>query len=378
LTKRNSAYLFLTGIIPLAVASCTQEPPAMPPPMAPPQIRFTKSGLIEAAVRDLQLPGIPDAPLSSSSTRQQRDEYLLATESALRALKDLPGADAGKPHLEKTLLPASRSDEVLAIGNLLAVELGAAIDRSDQMRAAAALRLAWAYANTVGEECIENWVVSDAIAESMCRGIKAVAGQLDDKSSALLRSTLSELQTKFPSPDTAIRGTLSRLKAWQIEQSNLPPATPEQVLHEVAGQERIASNPALLAALRSRAAGDGMLTAAIRTNESRITEKAVSDYLEEVAAGGRPVPISIDSGTHPLAALYLAALRPSLDAAPGLTALRKEGVQLVGLTIRIIAAELPKDLSGFGEDATSPMSNLKFEYHRSATEFELVRPRKTR
>jgi len=367
--------VFLGALLAVVAGCGDKAPPPAPAPL--PEVELFSDQLVTKAMESLKLSAVPEAPLSPTSTRQERAEYLLATEDARKCFAKLMLAPVPEPEQQRTLLSRDRTDEILSVSRVLGVQMADAIDRGDAESAKKALFIGFRYADLVGRYSVGDWVSSGAIADGLCQGIKSVAEQLDEKTASALRQAVEDLNAKAPDPGTSILQTIGRLKNWAITVGTAKSGVSvEQALMEVSPTTsgRPLPTPAIVNALRKRAA-NGMLSAAFRTNEANLTAARAEEFLNG-ARSGSTVALKVPQPTsNPLAALYLGVLRPNIEAAPRLADIREESLRTVALTVRIIAAGMPADLTTFGQDAISPVSGMRFEYKKSTDSFELVRPR---
>lgn len=321
----------------------------------------------------LQASGTPEPPLSAEATRTARREYLNATEAALTSLARLPEAKQEKRPSTARLLLEDQSSRVLTISKLLAVELADSIDRSDAPRAERTLRLAVAYADSVAIRSIPDWTASGAVADTLALGIRSVEPQLDDDLAGQLSAVLESLIKSAPNEDLVLAADAKRIRSWMDSISASTESVRVESVPLMAGVDPDARTP-LAAEYREALAvlaPDGMIPHEVMVAESRIAADLTAGYLNDPRG---PVP-SIDETRHPISALLLSILKPTITAAPDLANLRSENLRLIALTLKIAAAHQPDDLTAMGEFAISPVSGLPFEYIRRESGFDLVRPR---
>jgi hypothetical protein len=331
-----------------------------------------KTDLIERAAKALEVPGVPDAPLSATSTRDQRAAYLVATEEAYSSLLKLSHAPGSPGVAAPQLVETIDTNKVLLVSRMLAVNLADAIDRSDQARAELSVKTAIAYADTLAGSSISEWLVSGTVADSLAQGIKSVGAQLDQPMATRLRATIDELQSAGPSEEAVIDDSIDRFHSWQRKLAKSFEAVPVSQLILCAGGDptgRATLSPSLEKDL-SAVAPDGKVPYQVMVSEAKlVVDTAVGRLRKEDAQE------PIDSKHHPVAGLYWSLIRPSIEAAPDLAEIRRENLRMLSLTLRVLVAKVPDDLAAFGEDAVSPVSGMKFVYKKSNEGFELVRPR---
>lgn len=362
------------GALAVFAIGCGKEAP--PPAAPPPVVELSSDQLIAKALDGLKVPGVPDAPLSTTATRQERGEYLLATEAPRKSLEELLIAPVPNLQPSNTLLSADRTDEILAFSRILGVQIADAVDRGNADDAKKAFFIGFRYADLVSRTSVGDWVASGAVADGLCQGIKSAAKQLDSKTAAALRQAVEDLNAKAPDPGGTILETVNRIKSWAAHTgSSKEDVSAEQALMEIASNTsgRQLPTPAV-EALKKRTA-NGVLSAAFRAKEVILAQVRAEEFLNGARSGSTMQLRVPDPAVNPLAALYLSVLRPNIEAAPKLAEIREENLRLVALTVRIIAAGMPADLTAFGQDAISPVSGMRFEYKKSGDSFELVRPR---
>jgi hypothetical protein len=363
---------YLPFVLAVAAASCGCNIGSGNAPSEPesPASSFSADEVIVAAADKLMAAHVPGAPLAPGVTRRQRSDYLLATEEALRLLKGL--ANAGPPrHVVSGFLEDRGSTQrIIGIGSLLAVELADAIDREDTRRAFETVRLAYTYADCASSEGVADWEAAGAVSDCLVRGLKSLGTFLDAKFSAVLRQAVLEAGRGGPDPVAVIKLEVTRISSWQAATERVGDVRVEQLLRSVGSARR--PSPALVNALR-RFAANGTISKDLISAESRLAAAVCERY----AMGHGRVALAIpEAEKHPLAALYLEQIRPSIEAAPYLAQLREENLRMMALSVRLMEADPPNDLSAFGEDAISPVSGMKFGYRKLGGGFELIRPRK--
>lgn len=342
-----------------------------------PEVMRSGGELVAAAAAALKVSGIPEPPLAAESTRQQRQEYLVATEEALSTLRKLPAAGPDAPAVGDTLIPHDRTSEVLALGKLLAVELADAIDRSDAKRTEDALRLAFIYSDSLYKDSIAAACAGASVADSLVLGLKSVAGQLDSPLTTKLIETLDSIERHPPQPSAAIAESQNRIARWlkKVKAINESPKVADLLFVAGADQHmRLTSTPEFQKALKGLEV-DGRIPADVLAKESELVVERVAEYLHAAGSGERPTLNSPELSAHAIAALYISVVRPSIEAAPRLGQMRLENIRILRLAIRILSADSPDDLSSFGEDAVSPVNQMKFRYTKTKGGFELERPR---
>src|SRR5688500_18957154 len=99
---------------------------------------LSKQAIVTLAAQSLTASGMPEPPLRNESTRAERKEYLAATQGALEQLRKVGSAKSEQRDPSARLLLDDRTEQILAVSRLLAVELADSIDRSDARRALAA------------------------------------------------------------------------------------------------------------------------------------------------------------------------------------------------------------------------------------------------
>lgn len=357
---------------------CAPKPKAAQPP-APAPVRNADE-LIADSLTGLRLNGIPDPPLSPVSTRNDREAFLVATEQPRELLRALITAEVPPAEVGAELFGKDHTQETSVIANALAVELADAIDRGDEEGAKRALFAAFRFADVVARNSVADWMTACGIADALCQGIRSVAPQLTTKLASVMRQAVEDLNAKAPDANTAILNTSNRIKNWSgAATQNSAPISVEQAvmecLSDTAGRQP--STPMVLEALKAKSQ-NGMLPAAFRANQVRLASDMVIAFLDGARSGSTVSYVLPDAKAEPLAALYVASLRPSIEAAPKLSAIREECLRLIMITVRIIAAGTPDNLSGFGDEARSPVNGMLFEYRKTKDGFDLTRPRQSR
>lgn len=352
----------------------------------PPQrITRTANELVNEALQSLQVSGIPEPPLNVKSTREDRTEFLLATKKCLHALLMLPQAQPGTINPPPNLVPPNRTEEILVLSKVLAVELADAIDRNDATRSAAALRAAFHYADHVASESIASALAASAITDVLISGVKTVSPQLDASMTEHLLNTIEEAANSPAPIENTFQNEKARLRNWKnsLAHSKQPVSVAQflsKITEFVSAENRL--NPdtekLLRAFARKTSKNSENLPPAILAQGASLAYKKVEKTLA-AAQKGIPSPnLDLDPKSHLIASLYLWRLKPWLMSAKDLDAIRQENFRLLALSIRLSSMELPDSLEPFGEDAISPVSGLPFEYKRLENDFELMRPRKTK
>lgn len=333
-----------------------------------------KADLIERAAKALEVPGVPDAPLSVTSTRDQRAAYLVATEEAYGALLKLDEAPGSPGLAAPQLIQSIDTNKVLLVSRMLAVNLADAIDRSDQARAELSVKTAIAYADTLAGSSIAEWLVSGTVADSLAQGIKSVGNQLDQPMANGLRSIIDKLQAAGPSEEAVIDDSIDRIENWRRKVAkSLQPVPVSQLILCAGGDPtgRATLSPSLEKEL-SVVAPDGKVPYNLMASEAKLVVDTAVSHLRSKEA-----QTAIDPKLHPVAGLYWSLIRQSIEAAPDLAEIRRENLRMLSLTLRVLVAKMPDDLAAFGEDAVSPVTGMKFVYKKSNEGFELLRPRPT-
>jgi hypothetical protein len=355
------------------VISCDRDPHggAKPPPAAP----TPASAVIEQAHQALALAAGRPLPLSRASTRREREEYLQSAAAALKALLSLPSAERDKPP------PNSVTRETLEqVSGLLAVELADAVDRDHPDRVAGAIRAAYAYADYLSTSGVTAWVLTSAVPERLAAGVRSVAHQVDADVVETVNRTLDAISAAPPEPKTAIEATHGRILDWRAKLNGDTSVEALLKAYGTSADGRPSLSEDLEEQVRAFATRHGdanVISGKTLQREADIAVAVLTDFLDR-AARGEPCHIERPSPKeHPVAFLFVVFFWPDVEMAPHLTALRQEGIQILALTVRIIAAGFPPDLSSFAELAVSPVSNLPFGYKVEGDTFVLERPRRT-
>lgn len=352
---------------------CDREPPAAakPPPTPPP----AASELVLRAHQALALAAGGPPPLSSESTRREREAYLQGAEAALKALLALPEAKPDGPPTNQI------SRETLEqVGALLAVELADAIDRDQPERLSRAIRAAYAYADYWSAAGVTMWVLSSSIPERLASGINSVADQVDANLVTAATDTLDALLARQPDPKAAIEASRRRILEWYEKLKGDTPVEALLKAYATSADGRPSLSDDLAEEVRAfavRAGNPKILSYETLQKEAKVAVAALTNFLDRAALVEDARIENPSADGHPVALLFVLFFKPDIEMAPRLVALRQEGIQILALTVRIIAAGVPADLSSFGELAISPVSNLPFGYKVEGDTFVLERPRRT-
>lgn len=355
------------------ILGCDREPPvaAKPPRVAPPPT----SELIERAHQALALTVGSHLPLSRQSTRPEREAYLQSADAALKALLALPDAKVDS-------LPPTRvtRDTLEQVSGLLAVELADAIDRDQSERVSRAIRAAYAYADYWSAAGVTVWVLTAAMPERLAAGVRSVAGQVDADLVETVTETLEAISAAPPSPESAIDATRTRILEWRAELKGETPVDALLKAYATSADGRPSLSEDLAAQVRAfaeRAGNIERISEQALLKEAEVAVSALTGFLDRAATGENARIEKPSAEEHPIALLFVLFFKPDIEMAPKLVALRQEGIQMLALTARIIAAGMPADLSSFAEFAISPVSNLPFGYKVEGDTFVLERPRRT-
>lgn len=337
-----------------------------------PSKEATAAELVETAISSLQVAGIPEPPTAIGATRQQREEYLLATENARNALLQLVNAKTNPPAPNPVLVPEINQSEIMALSAVLAVDLCDAIDRSDAKRVEQSLRAAIAYSDFLSLTSIAGWRKSGAVSDTIAQALKSVSEQLDAQITETIDSTCTALEQKGPNPANTIQLESERLSRWLASMKETKDLVPvDQFLRS--GREGVQSrspmSPDIEKAIQRKAI-HGKLKPEFVVSEAQLAFDLAMDAIQRHQAVEIP-----DIKDHPLAAIFLGTIRPDIDVVPFLSELRKENLRLIALTARILASGSPDDLSAFKDQAVSPVNKLPFVYKKNKSGFELDRPR---
>jgi hypothetical protein len=272
------------------------------------------------------------------------------------------------------LLPEDNTHEILLISKMLAVEFADAIDRSQPGRAAGAVQLAFDYADSVSRRSVPDWTASGAVADTLALGIRSVHEQLDEKTAEELLLKIAALEKSAPNPNISLVSDAKRIKRWlESIEANKRPVQPETVPH-MTGMDpssRAYSAPEFQKSIEALAP-NGEISPDVFYAECRIAAEQAEIYLLEPRG---PIP-TVDGSRHPIGALVMTMLNPTVQAAADLAKLRQESLRLLALTVKLSGPSPPDDIGMLGEEAISPVSELPFEYRRTNGSFDLVRPRK--
>ena len=334
---------------------------------------LSKQAIVALVSQSLTASGMPEPPLRKEATRAERKEYLAATQGALDELKKLGTAKSENRPRSAQLLLDDRTEQILAISRLIAVELADAIDRSDANRAVAAIRLASNYVAFVSQRSVPDWLASAGIADTLAVAVKSVSDQLDSEMADVLTTELIRLEGAAADPGDVLLADATRMDEWLKAVETISDEVSIESIEKMAGgrPDSRASSADALAKAVAEVAPSGNVPPEVFVAESRIAADSVATYLRE-PRGPQP---QADSTRHPIAAYLISFLRPTFSDAPRLKDLRAENWRLLALTIKVAAADHPEDLSAMGELAISPVSNLPFEYVRRESDFDLTRPR---
>jgi hypothetical protein len=334
---------------------------------------LTKQAVVALVAQSLTSSGMPEPPLRKDSTRADRKEYLSATQGALEQLRKIGLAPSENRQPSAELLLEDRTEQVLAISRLLAVELADAIDRSDKVRARATVRTAADYGAFVSDRSVPDWLASASIADTLAVGVKSVATQLDSDMADAVAEELARLEAGKTEPSAVLLADARRIEAWFASAELIREPLTAEAIEKMAGARpdaRAGRTDAFAKAVEV-IAPNGLVPVETFIAEARIAVDAVATYLKEP---NREQPTA-DSSRHPIAAYIISLLRPTFIDAQRLDELRAENWRLLALTVKVAAADLPEDLSAMGELAISPVSKLPFEYVRREGDFDLARPR---
>lgn len=355
------------------VIGCNHEPPtsAEPAPEAPPPA----SALIEQAHQALALTVGTPLPLSRESTRREREAYLQSAAMALKALLALPAAERDDPSSSRVT-----RETLEQVSGLLAVELADAVDRDQPDRIASAIQAAYAYADYWSATGVTFWVLASAMPERLAAGVHSVAAQVDADVAETVTRTLDAISAAPPNANTAIQATRAKILEWR---KKLNGGTSVDALLKAYGtstdgrpllSEDLANQ---VRAFAKRHGNADEISGQTLSQEADVAVAALTDFLDRSSQGEVPLIAKPSPEEHPVALLFVLFFRPDIELAPKLIALRQEGIQILALTVRIIAAGVPPDLSSFEKLAISPVSNLPFGYKVEGDTFVLERPRRT-
>ncbi|HWP30709.1 MAG TPA: hypothetical protein VNK96_03145 [Fimbriimonadales bacterium] len=391
MSTRNKIFIWIFPLGLLLASGCNPNKTVLPdgasaqPPEPPHKITHTANELVNEALQSLQVSGIPEPPLNAKSTREDRTTFLLATKKCLQALLMLPQAETSTFVPPPNLVPPNRTEEILVLSRVLAVELADAIDRNDAKRAAAALRAAFHYADYVASESIASALAASAITDVLISGVKTVSSQLDASMTEHLLNTIEEVANSPAPIESTFQNEKARLRKWKdtLAHSKQPVSVAQflsKIKEFLSAENRL--NPDTEKMLRAFAKKTSKksesLPPALLAQGASLAYRRVEETLA-AALKGKPTPnLDLDPKSHLIASLYLWRLKPWLINAKDLDAIRQENFRLLALSIRLLSMELPDSLQTFGENAISPVNGLPFEYKRLENDFELVRPRKTK
>lgn len=324
----------------------------------------------------LSVPGVPPPPLSKGTQRAARNEYLVSAEKALTLLKQLNETELGPRPVAPSLLPPSRSEEVVRIGSALSVALASAVDLNDSKRAVEILKTAERYIRFVAEESINGYLESGAVYDLISQGLQSLDGPRDSKTLQSLAEAWKSLEGNQEIANASLEAERKRLEDWTVGWSRAAKGlTVSEVVNSISENSgaRTAGNDMLTKRISEFAKSKGnslVFSPNLLAEESRI---AVESAIKTLNPKSEISP-TIDSDKHPIAAAYFARLRKWLIAAPKLVALRDEGLRLVAISAQLLAGPLPNSLQPFGKDALSPLSGMPFTYRLSKQGFDLLRP----
>lgn len=376
---RFGSWFFVLAALSLALLpGCRKDTTAgaQPKPNAveAPTPQRTAAELIRAAHNALAVaPGMP-APLSLTSARKDRQEYLQGMEQPLALLLDLPNSEGREQPFEDEVPP----DLFERCADLFAVELADAIDRDQPDRASQALVAAFAYADRIGTRSVSQWVRANGLADRLCVGIRSVAPQVDEQMAQQINETLRQIADWKVDPKPAIEFSKRRIEEWRNQEIAATPVDKLLTTYGTSLNGRQVLSQELANKIRgfAKKLGDSQtLAAAALQAERDLAADAVLSFLNAAQQDPTVVLQLPDAAQHPIALLFVLYFRSDMEMAPRLIPLRLESIRLVSLTARILATGLPKDLTPFGEDAVSPVTNLAFGYKVEGQSFELVRPR---
>lgn len=381
-TPLRLATLFALGLT-LGLFGCKRPDADAATDGAPqPAETLTAGQLISQALDLTKTAAVAEPPLERTSTRTDREKYLEAVGLALEKLRNVPAGSrfAGDPPV--SMFPIERAPEVLRLGRLFAVDLADAVDRNEPERAAAVLRAAFNCSDYLSTESVSASVAAAGVADMLGTGLVSVGKQLDSHLSERLIHELDRLESVTQSATAALDNERARLAAWCKSLSESKESKQiDELVQGVTGQSsgRFQADEQLLRNLRQfakRTSGESdSIPADVIAQECELAVSTATQVLG-AASEGRAAPLVLpDPAQHPLAVLYLSVMRPWLEAAPTIAALRLESLRLLKLHIQILALGLPDTLDSFGETAKSPVNGQPFQYRKSDTEYELLRPR---
>lgn len=371
--NRPTLYLAAATLCGMIFVGCDRESPIAAEPSPPPS-PLPASELIERAHQALALSVGTPPPLSQESTRPEREAYLQSAEAALKALLALPDAKLDRE-------PPTRvsRDTLEQVSELLAVELADAIDRDQPERVSRAIQAAYAYTDYWSSSGITVWVLASAMPERLAMGVRSVASQVDANLIATVSETLDTISSNPPDPKPAIQATHQRILDWRAKLKGNTQVDALLKAYATSADGRPSLSEGLAQQIRAFAQRSGdakLLREDVLLKEADVAVSVLTTFLER-ATKGEDVRIEKPSAEeHPIALLFVLFFKPDVEMAPKLVALRQEGIQILALTVRIIAAGIPTDLSSFEHLAISPVSNLPFGYKVEGDTFVLERPRR--
>ena len=304
----------------------------------------------------------------------EREAYLQSAQTALKALLDLPDAKPSSP----PSTPLDR-DTFEQASVLLSIEVADAIDRNQPERLSRAIRAAYAYTDYWSTAGVASWVFAAAMPERLAAGVRSVAAQVDTNLVEFAMKTLDTLTTNPPDPKIAIEGTRRRILEWRQNLKGQMRVDSLLKAYATSADGRPSLSQDLVAEVRSFAKRSGSaeyISQYMLLQEADVAISALMNFLDRAAEREdarieKPAPEQ-----HPVALLFVLFFKPDIEMAPKLVALRQEGIQILALTMRIIAAGMPADLSSFEHLAISPVSKLPFGYKVEGDTFVLERPRR--
>lgn len=357
-----------------------ERPPPAPSASSPVPPPATPSEYVQEALSVLQSGGIPPAPLGAEATRQERKDYLLAVERASRALEGLLRVQGSREVPPPSLIPPARTEEVLALGRVLAVELADAVDGGDRERASQVLRMAYRYTDFAGSESIASALCAEGVTEVLAQGLYSVRKQMDGELARQLVEVINDLlQQPYPIEEV-ISHELERVKAWRkslVESKET--LTVDQLLTTLApgmGRRRPPIEPMaqeLRDYLYRRTGQKDVVPPELLKEQTQLALQEVERIYEGARRG---VVLPVDGGKiaqAPIASLCLAPMRTWLESAGKLPLLRKESLVYLRLYVKLLSQPLPENLDLFGEEALNPLTGHPFYYKKKEDGFDLLR-----
>jgi hypothetical protein len=201
---------------------------------------------------------------------------------------------------------------------------------------------------------------------------------VDEQMAQQINETLRQIAEWKVDPKPAIEFSKRRIEEWRNQEIAATPVDKLLTTYGTSLNGRQVLSQELANKIRgfAKKLGDSQtLAAAALQAERDLAADAVLSFLNAAQQDPTVVLQLPDAAQHPIALLFVLYFRSDMEMAPRLIPLRLESIRLVSLTARILATGLPKDLTPFGEDAVSPVTNLAFGYKVEGQSFELVRPR---